>query len=94
MTFLFQVGDKLPSVDLFEDSPANKINTGDLASGKKVIIFGVPGAFTPGCSKVIIFKYLHMLNLSTYNKILQFFADPFTWLCLVGRQSKISAESG
>lgn len=56
MTFLFQVGDKLPSVDLFEDSPANKINTGDLASGKKVIIFGVPGAFTPGCSKVIIFK--------------------------------------
>jgi len=39
-------------VDLFEDSPANKINTGDLVNGKKVIIFGVPGAFTPGCSKV------------------------------------------
>jgi peroxiredoxin len=31
-----------------------------LTAGKKVIIFGVPGAFTPGCSKVayafIIFK--------------------------------------
>lgn len=47
-----QVGDKLPSVDLFEDSPANKINTADLTSNKKVIVFAVPGAFTPGCSKV------------------------------------------
>lgn len=75
MTFSFQIGDKLPSVDLFEDSPANKINTGDLASGKKVIIFGVPGAFTPGCSKVIIFKYLHMLNLSTYKNI-EIFSRP------------------
>ncbi|XP_017479730.1 PREDICTED: peroxiredoxin-5, mitochondrial [Rhagoletis zephyria] len=46
-----KVGDKLPSVDLFEDSPANKINTADLTSNKKVIIFAVPGAFTPGCSK-------------------------------------------
>ncbi|XP_011208205.1 peroxiredoxin-5, mitochondrial [Bactrocera dorsalis] len=46
-----KVGDKLPSIDLFEDSPANKINTGDLTSNKKVIIFAVPGAFTPGCSK-------------------------------------------
>lgn len=27
-------------MDLFEDSPANKINTGDLVNGKKVIIFG------------------------------------------------------
>jgi len=42
----------LPSVDLFEDSPANKINTSELTNGKKVIFFGVPGAFTPGCSKV------------------------------------------
>jgi len=47
-----QVGDKLPSVDLFEGTPAGKVNIADLSAGKKVIIFGVPGAFTPGCSKV------------------------------------------
>lgn len=48
----FQVGDKLPTVDLFEDSPANKLSSTELCSGKKVVIFAVPGAFTPGCSKV------------------------------------------
>ncbi|XP_023308424.1 peroxiredoxin-5, mitochondrial [Lucilia cuprina] len=53
-----KVGDKIPSVDLFEDSPANKINTGDLTSNKKVIIFGVPGAFTPGCSKTHLPGYV------------------------------------
>jgi peroxiredoxin 5 len=47
-----QVGDKLPSVDLFENTPKDKVNIADLAKGKKIVIFGVPGAFTPGCSKV------------------------------------------
>ena len=47
-----QVGDKLPSVELYENTPTNKVNLSDLAKGKKVVIFAVPGAFTPGCSKV------------------------------------------
>jgi peroxiredoxin len=29
----------------------NKVNLEEVCSGKKVVIFGVPGAFTPGCSK-------------------------------------------
>jgi hypothetical protein len=50
-----KVGDAVPSVELSElatgqDRPT-KINLKDLVSGKKVAIFGVPGAFTPGCSK-------------------------------------------
>lgn len=45
----------MPSVDLYEDSPANKVNVADLCAGKKVILFAVPGAFTPGCSKVRLF---------------------------------------
>ncbi|KAI4495691.1 hypothetical protein M0802_008526 [Mischocyttarus mexicanus] len=45
------VGSKLPSVDLFEDNPTNKVNLAKLSAGKKIIIFAVPGAFTPGCSK-------------------------------------------
>ena len=47
-----QAGDKIPSVDLSimtNDGP-DTISTDDLFSGKKVAIFGVPGAFTPPCS--------------------------------------------
>jgi 2-Cys peroxiredoxin 5 len=40
-------------VDLFEGTPNDKVNIADVIKGKKVIIFGVPGSFTPGCSKVI-----------------------------------------
>ncbi|KAJ8676695.1 hypothetical protein QAD02_012482 [Eretmocerus hayati] len=52
------VGDKLPSVDLFEDTPANKVNLAQLSSGKKIIVFAVPGAFTPGCSKTHLPGYV------------------------------------
>mmetsp|Transcript_40618 Transcript_40618/g.92725 ORF Transcript_40618/g.92725 Transcript_40618/m.92725 type:complete len:164 (+) Transcript_40618:44-535(+) len=45
------VGDRLPSVDLHEGTPATKVNLQHLFKGKKGILFGVPGAFTPGCSK-------------------------------------------
>lgn len=50
-----KVGDKLPSVELAEGTPNGKVNIADLFKGKKGVIFAVPGAFTPGCSKV---KYL------------------------------------
>uniref|UniRef100_F6T134 Peroxiredoxin-5 n=1 Tax=Ornithorhynchus anatinus TaxID=9258 RepID=F6T134_ORNAN len=46
-----KVGDKLPSVELFEENPGNKVNLEELFKGKKGVLFGVPGAFTPGCSK-------------------------------------------
>lgn len=47
-----QVGDKLPSVDIkiMGNEGPETINTGDVFSGKKVVLFAVPGAFTPGCS--------------------------------------------
>jgi len=45
-----KTGEKLPSVDLFDGTPNDKVNTGaDLSKGTTVI-FGVPGAFTPTCS--------------------------------------------
>ncbi|XP_055607471.1 peroxiredoxin-5, mitochondrial-like [Uranotaenia lowii] len=55
---LIKEGDKIPSIDLFEDSPANKVNIADLCAGKKVILFAVPGAFTPGCSKTHLPGYV------------------------------------
>jgi hypothetical protein len=49
-----KVGDKIPSVVLMEglgDFEKQEVNIADAIAGKKVAIFGVPGAFTPGCSK-------------------------------------------
>mmetsp|Transcript_22022 Transcript_22022/g.46350 ORF Transcript_22022/g.46350 Transcript_22022/m.46350 type:complete len:200 (+) Transcript_22022:86-685(+) len=50
-----KVGDKIPSAVLKEGqadygAPVD-VNIADLIAGKKVAIFAVPGAFTPGCSK-------------------------------------------
>ncbi|KAF6334016.1 peroxiredoxin 5 [Rhinolophus ferrumequinum] len=47
-----KVGDAIPSVVVFEGQPGNKVNLAELFKGKKGVLFGVPGAFTPGCSKV------------------------------------------
>ncbi len=47
-----KVGDRIPSVILKEGQPdygaPKDVNISDLIAGKKVAIFAVPGAFTPG----------------------------------------------
>jgi peroxiredoxin len=48
------VGDSLPNIAMKELTEVGgtpvSINLTELCAGKKVAIFGVPGAFTPGCS--------------------------------------------
>jgi len=47
-----KAGDKIPSSTLKtmgEKGPTD-ISTDDIFAGKKVLLFAVPGAFTPGCS--------------------------------------------
>ncbi len=47
-----KVGERVPSVTLKklgEKGPEN-ISTDDIFSGRKVVLFAVPGAFTPTCS--------------------------------------------
>ena len=47
-----QVGDSIPEVSLKvlgEQGPGD-ISTSEIFSGKKVVLFAVPGAFTPTCS--------------------------------------------
>lgn len=47
-----KVGDKIPAVALKTmgaEGPVN-ISTDEIFAGKKVLLFAVPGAFTPGCT--------------------------------------------
>lgn len=46
-----QIGDKIPSATLnvLKDG-VQAVDTGELFAGKKVVLFAVPGAFTPTCS--------------------------------------------
>ena len=47
-----QVGDKIPSAKLMQATPEGprEVSTDELFAGRTVILFGVPGAFTPTCS--------------------------------------------
>jgi peroxiredoxin len=48
------VGDKIPDVEvrtMGEQGPT-AVRTGDVLGKGKVVLFAVPGAFTPGCSRI------------------------------------------
>src|SRR5688572_33249624 len=47
-----KVGDKIPSVSLkyMDKDGMQTVKTDDLFKGKKVVLFALPGAFTPTCS--------------------------------------------
>jgi glutaredoxin/glutathione-dependent peroxiredoxin len=48
-----KVGDRLPSVTLRQVTPegSKEVTTESFFGGKKVVLFAVPGAFTPACSE-------------------------------------------
>jgi len=47
-----KVGDKVPSATLMQmkDGGPKPVTTDELFNGKKVVVFALPGAFTPTCS--------------------------------------------
>ena len=48
-----QEGDKIPVAEVFvmsEEGRPEKTSTEEIFAGKKVVLFAVPGAFTPTCS--------------------------------------------
>jgi peroxiredoxin len=63
-----KVGDKLPDGRLSESTefdsatqcamPPKDVNVGDAVKGKKIAIFGLPGAYTPTCSAKHVPSYL------------------------------------
>jgi glutaredoxin/glutathione-dependent peroxiredoxin len=48
-----KVGDKVPSVTLRQITPEGpkEVSSDEFFRGKKVVLFAVPGAFTPACSQ-------------------------------------------
>jgi peroxiredoxin len=48
-----RVGDRLPAVNLKQLTPdgIKDVSIAELTGGKKVVLFAVPGAFTPTCSE-------------------------------------------
>jgi peroxiredoxin len=54
------VGQKLPDVSFktMTDDGMKDLGTADVFAGKKVVLFGVPGAFTPTCSNNHLPGYL------------------------------------
>jgi peroxiredoxin len=58
-------GDKLPSAEFFyldKDNVVKKIDTNSLFKDQKVIMFGVPGAFTKVCSAKHLPSYVRNFN--------------------------------
>lgn len=57
---MISIGDKLPDVTLKTMTPdgAKDLTTQDIFAGKRVVLFGVPGAFTPTCSNNHLPGYL------------------------------------
>src|SRR5512140_3718944 len=68
---MIKVGDKLPPGTLHEynetETPGcpigpQEVKIEDLTRGKKVVIFGLPGAFTPTCSAKHVASYLQHID--------------------------------
>src|SRR6185503_8516833 len=63
-------GSKIPDATLFESTefgdacplPPAKVSVGDATKGKRIVVFGLPGAFTPTCSSKHVPGYLAELG--------------------------------
>jgi glutaredoxin/glutathione-dependent peroxiredoxin len=56
-----QEGDKIPSVTI-KATDMSDLTTDDLFKGKKVVLFAVPGAFTPTCSNQHLPGYIEQAD--------------------------------
>jgi peroxiredoxin len=72
-----KIGDRLPEATLFESTefgeacplaPA-KISVTEAARGKKIVVFGLPGAYTPTCSAKHVPGYLANLGALKARKV-------------------------
>ena len=65
-----QIGERVPDAALFESTefgdacplPPQKVAVGEAAKGKRVVVFGLPGAYTPTCSGKHLPGYVEKLD--------------------------------
>jgi len=70
MSGMITIGDKLPEATLMETTEFGEacplspkpVNTVAAAKGKRVVLFGLPGAYTPTCSAKHLPGYLASLD--------------------------------
>ncbi len=60
---MIAVGQKIPSVTIKQATPEGnaEVDPAQLFAGKKVVMFSLPGAFTPTCSQKHLPGYVHEL---------------------------------
>ena len=58
------IGDSIPAVDLYTmtDAGPQKVDSREVLGTGRVVLFAVPGAFTPGCSKVHLPGFVAQAN--------------------------------
>lgn len=61
---MIAVGQKIPSVTIKQATPegGSDVNPAELFAGKKVVMFSLPGAFTPTCSQKHLPGYVAQLD--------------------------------
>jgi glutaredoxin-like protein len=64
MTFSSREGSRIPDVDLFvlRDAAARRVRASELFGSQRVIVFALPGAFTPTCSTAHVPGYVACAN--------------------------------
>lgn len=65
---IIKPGDKIPNSQIYRmiNGKIEKINIHDITSKKKIILIGMPGAFTPTCSDEHLPNYIQ--NISNFRK--------------------------
>ena len=67
---MIKIGDRIPDATLFESTefgdacplPPAKVSVAEATQGKRIVMFGLPGAFTPTCSAKHVPSYLQNLD--------------------------------
>ena len=57
---MIQVGESIPEATfkIMGDNGPQKLTSAEIFGGKRVVMFGVPGAFTPGCTRTHLPGYV------------------------------------
>jgi 2-Cys peroxiredoxin 5 len=62
MAMTIEVGSRIPATTLHETNPGDKVDLAALSAGKTVVLFAVPGAYTPGCSRTHLPGYVEQAD--------------------------------